>query len=109
MSSLQKKGLTFFIASDKIRTMKIVYDKDVFSEEEIQIYVSQAKEKIPNLSTLKFSLDGDRVKVDYTAHAQPFERIRRITGYLTGDLTSWNDAKRSEEHERVKHSTENQW
>lgn len=30
-------------------------------------------------------------------------RIRRITGYLTGDLDSWNSAKQAEEQDRVKH------
>lgn len=33
-----------------------------------------------------------------------FERIRRITGYLVGTLDRFNNAKQSEEHERVKHS-----
>ncbi|WZL70212.1 anaerobic ribonucleoside triphosphate reductase [Defluviitalea saccharophila] len=33
-----------------------------------------------------------------------FERIRRITGYLVGDLSRWNDGKRAEEKDRVKHS-----
>ena len=37
------------------------------------------------------------------AHNQPFERIRRITGYLVGTLDRFNDAKRAEEHDRVKH------
>lgn len=32
-----------------------------------------------------------------------FERIRRITGYLTGTLDTWNDAKKAEEKDRVKH------
>lgn len=32
-----------------------------------------------------------------------FSRIRRITGYLVGDMDRWNDAKRAEEHDRVKH------
>lgn len=32
-----------------------------------------------------------------------FERIRRITGYLTGSLDTWNGAKRCEEKDRVKH------
>ena len=32
-----------------------------------------------------------------------FERIRRITGYLVGTLDRFNDAKRHEEHDRVKH------
>lgn len=34
----------------------------------------------------------------------PFERIRRITGYLTGTLNTWNSAKREEEQDRVKHA-----
>lgn len=32
-----------------------------------------------------------------------FERIRRITGYLVGTLDRWNNAKRAEENDRVKH------
>lgn len=36
----------------------------------------------------------------------PFQRIRRITGYLVGTLDQWNDAKKAEERERVKHSAE---
>jgi ribonucleoside-triphosphate reductase len=35
-----------------------------------------------------------------------FERIRRITGYLTGSLSTWNNAKKAEERDRVKHSME---
>ena len=33
-----------------------------------------------------------------------FERIRRITGYLVGTMDKWNDAKKAEERDRVKHS-----
>ena len=33
----------------------------------------------------------------------PFERIRRITGYLVGTLDRFNDAKKSEVNDRVKH------
>lgn len=32
-----------------------------------------------------------------------FERIRRITGYITGSLNTWNSAKRAEEKDRVHH------
>lgn len=32
-----------------------------------------------------------------------FERIRRITGYLVGTLDKWNNAKKAEEKDRVKH------
>ena len=34
----------------------------------------------------------------------PFERIRRITGYLVGTLDRFNNAKRAEEQDRVKHA-----
>ena len=33
-----------------------------------------------------------------------FERIRRITGYLVGTLDRFNNAKRAEERDRVKHN-----
>ena len=32
-----------------------------------------------------------------------FERIRRITGYLVGSMNQWNNAKKAEEKDRVKH------
>ena len=32
-----------------------------------------------------------------------FDRIRRITGYLVGTTDRFNNAKRAEEHDRVKH------
>lgn len=38
-----------------------------------------------------------------------FERIRRITGYLVGSLERFNNAKRAEEADRVKHGMEEQW
>lgn len=34
---------------------------------------------------------------------QSIERIRRITGYLVGDMNKWNNAKKSEEKDRIKH------
>jgi anaerobic ribonucleoside-triphosphate reductase len=35
-----------------------------------------------------------------------FERIRRITGYLVGTLDRFNNGKRAEERDRVKHALE---
>ena len=35
-----------------------------------------------------------------------FQRIRRITGYLVGTLDRFNDAKRAEEQDRVKHGVD---
>ena len=34
----------------------------------------------------------------------PFQRIRRITGYLVGDLVRFNNAKRAEVLDRVSHN-----
>ena len=47
--------------------------------------------------------DGEYVNISYKFEAKPFERIRRVTGYLTGDTTKWNNAKQSELKDRVKH------
>ena len=51
----------------------------------------------------------DAAKQYFNDHASKldenrFERLRRITGYLVGTLDRWNDAKKAEEHARVKHS-----
>ena len=41
--------------------------------------------------------------VDVVGEGVGFERIRRITGYLVGTLDRFNDAKRAEVRDRVKH------
>ena len=46
---------------------------------------------------------GD-IRVDYVTARRKFERIRRITGYLVGTIDRWNNAKKAEERERVKHA-----
>jgi len=33
----------------------------------------------------------------------PFQRLRRITGYLVGDISRWNDGKLAELKDRSKH------
>lgn len=40
---------------------------------------------------------------DWFSTVPNFERLRRITGYLVGTLSRWNDAKQAEEKARVKH------
>lgn len=48
--------------------------------------------------------DGEElIEMEYTLPAQKFERIRRITGYLVGTVDRFNDAKRAEVQDRVKH------
>ena len=44
-----------------------------------------------------------RVKNDRIGEGIRFERIRRITGYLVGTVDKWNDAKKKELKDRVKH------
>lgn len=55
-----------------------------------------------NNGELKF-MDRLVVKDGKVGEGVPFQRIRRITGYLTGTLDRWNNAKRAEEKDRVKH------
>lgn len=45
-------------------------------------------------------------RVQKNGEGVPFERIRRITGYLVGSLDRFNNAKRAEERDRVKHGTD---
>ena len=40
----------------------------------------------------------------YVGEGVGFERIRRVTGYLAGDIKRFNNGKRAEERDRVKHS-----
>lgn len=46
-------------------------------------------------------------KDDKIGEGIPFERIRRITGYLVGDYHNMNDAKQAEVKEGVKHNVKN--
>lgn len=47
--------------------------------------------------------DGDYVNITYRFEPIPFQRIRRLTGYLVGTTDRWNDAKREELKDRVSH------
>ena len=51
----------------------------------------------------KTELMTEAASVTLVGEGVRFERIRRITGYLVGTLDRFNDAKRAEEHDRVKH------
>ena len=53
--------------------------------------------------SIEIEFDGEFANVRTNLGHRPFERIRRITGYLVGTLDRFNDAKRAEEHDRVKH------
>ena len=79
----------------------------ILEQKEIDAYAEMAKDKYGDkLVGLKIEIENDdEVTLTYILKNNvPFERIRRITGYLVGTLDKWNDAKRAEERDRVKHT-----
>lgn len=74
------------------------------TEEELKQYVTDLREHYLLAKSMRFELDGEYVNAEVHTANRPFERIRRITGYLVGTMDKWNNAKRAEEHDRVKHS-----
>ena len=75
------------------------------SLDELKAYVDFVKARVDNVTSIKVTLcDNDEVDIQWTAHCQKFERIRRITGYLVGTTDRWNDSKQAEEKDRVKHN-----
>lgn len=75
------------------------------TDEEIAQYIARGRalEQGKDLAWIDLAVEAEDVAIHYGYHAQPFERIRRITGYLVGTLDRFNDAKRAEESQRVKH------
>lgn len=78
------------------------------NEEEALEYIKETAKRAEcdehDIKTLDLKLQGEDVIVNYTVRGKKFERIRRITGYLTGDVSRWNNAKKSELGDRVKHA-----
>ena len=86
-----------------IEGIKITADFEC-GETELKKYVGYVKELVPEVASIEVRDCGDGcVDLKYTAKGIPFERIRRITGYLVGTTDRWNDSKRAEERDRVKH------
>ncbi|MGN0655131.1 MAG: anaerobic ribonucleoside-triphosphate reductase [Oscillospiraceae bacterium] len=86
--------------------MTYTVDGGTMDEREVNEYVRMIQEKYPDkvIKEINFKIDGDYVDMNYTFDEVPFERIRRITGYLVGTLDRFNNAKRQEVEDRVKHS-----
>ena len=73
-------------------------------QQEIDAYIARGAElygRTPDAIDIK--IDGEFVELAYRYHNQPFHRIRRIPGYLVGTLDRFNNAKRAEERDRIKH------
>ena len=75
------------------------------TDQEIRAYIERGNLQHPNsvVTALTLDVDGEDVGIHYELAPAPFDRIRRITGYLVGTMDRWNDAKSSEESDRVKH------
>lgn len=86
--------------------MKITVIGGEITEMEQEQYVELVRRKNPHKKIDELTLkicDDDYVEMSYTFEPVPFERIRRITGYLVGTTDRFNNAKRAEERDRVKH------
>jgi len=84
---------------------KVMVKGQQISEKEQQAYVEYLESKYNRkLKSLQVEIDGEFADLTYEWEPVPFERIRRITGYLVGTMDHWNDAKTAEEGDRVKHS-----
>ena len=80
--------------------MKLTVINGTMDQKEQEAYVDYLERKYGRkVEELTIHMDGE-----YVLSAVPFERIRRITGYLVGTMDQWNDAKKAEERDRVKHS-----
>ena len=74
-------------------------------QREQRAYVDYLEKKYNRkLKALDINIDGDYADLNYEFEQVPFERIRRITGYLVGTMEQWNNANAAEEADRVKHS-----
>lgn len=86
--------------------MKVNVIGSTISEAEKQEYIKYAMEKYHEriISQLDIEVDGEYVNLRCEFLNPPFDRIRRITGYLVGSLDRFCDGKKAEEHDRVKHT-----
>lgn len=77
------------------------------SEEEKKAYLEHIKKNNPHrqIEWVEIVIDDEGfANLTYSLAPVDFERIRRITGYLVGTTGRWNNAKKNELKDRVKHS-----
>jgi len=89
-----------------IDNVTVIIESGALSAKEAERYIRkiQRHSKGRTLKRVSFRLADGHLDLRYAFEGIPFERIRRITGYLVGTLERFNDAKRAEEHDRVKHA-----
>jgi len=87
-----------------VNHVQVTIEGNDISDEELTIYLTQIqskqKRKIVKATVI---VGSEYIDVNYTFEEVPFERIRRITGYLVGTTERWNNAKQAELKDRVCH------
>lgn len=85
-----------------------IINPDKLPEEFILSEIKQVeKEKNRVVEKAEFyRQDDDNAREVFYFKPVNFDRIRRITGYLVGTLDRFNNGKRAEEHDRVKHTVD---
>lgn len=84
--------------------IKVVVENGEIPQKEIDEYINRCNKKYPYCKEMRLKVvDDDFINIEYLFDDAPFEKIRRITGYLVGTIDRWNDAKRAELEDRVKH------
>lgn len=83
-----------------------IHNPDNISEEIVQAAIAMMEQeegrRVVELS-IRRTDNPDKYGITPVFEKVPFQRIRRITGYLVGDLGRFDDAKRAEVEDRVKH------
>lgn len=85
-----------------------IHNLDNIPEEIVQAAIAMMEQeegrKVVEIS-IRRTENPDEYGITPVFEWAPFQRIRRITGYLVGTLDRFNNAKRAEVEDRVKHTT----
>lgn len=92
---------------EDIDGLEVRHNNHDATKQELLKYVNYARKRFPNAqwNYLGIIFEGEEVQLEYNYVPVPFDRIRRITGYLVGTTDRWNNAKQDELKHRVKHGT----
>lgn len=78
---------------------------DSLSNDKLKEYVSFAQQNkcYQEAKIESITINGGKMTIDFVQDKPKFARTARITGYLTGTIDRWNNAKKAELRGRVKH------
>ena len=83
-----------------------IKSNEPLQEKEARAYIQYIRKNNPNreIQSVELAFEGEDVNLGYHLMPEGFEKIRRITGYLVGTVDRFNNGKRAEEKDRVKHA-----